>query len=144
MKTFTENRKKIIIKNCIAYVMISLIFIFAIDYFRFREIPFSKAFFFIFFGTVGVILSSRKKILNFEDNQETLTITNKHILGDYKKTEINYKDLSFELKEKCNYSKLFRKKTSLKIYSKSNEIALIDDLDNFSNSNELREIVSKY
>lgn len=144
MKTFAENRKKIIIKNCVAYLMISLIFIFAIDYFRFREIPFSKAFFLILFGTVGIILSSRKKILNFEDNQETLTITNKHILGDYKKTEINYKDLSFELKEKCNYSKLFRKKTTLKIYSKSNEIAFIDDVDNFSNSNQLREIVSKY
>lgn len=144
MKTFTENRKKIIIKNCIAYLIISLTFIFAIDYFRFREIPLSKAFFLIFFGTIGIILSSKKNILNFEDNQETLTITNKHILGDYKKTEINYKDLSFELKEKFGYLKLFRKKTSLKIYSKSNKIAFIDDLDNFSNSNELREIVSKY
>lgn len=135
MQIFTENRKIKILKHCIKFILLIIVTFFIINTFIFKEnFDIYKSLLSIAFGSIGVILSTFKSQVVFNDELKVLQTTTKHILGDYKQVNIPYKNLSLKVK---TTNLIFFSFKTLKVLNTSNNYNLKLDLDSISNSSEL-------
>ena len=136
MTVFQENRKKIILKNCIIFLVLSVILLPILNHYFSINKSKTELIILLLFSCIGLILSTKKVKLEFDDKNKILTIFNSHILGGGKKYSIPYENLQFHISSKNMLSKLLNK-PELTILNNSSEIIEINNLTNINKSNQL-------
>ena len=136
MKVYQENRKKIIFKNCVTFLIVSVIVLPILNnYFSIHKSKTELITLFIF-SCVGLILSTKKIKLEFDDKSKILTISDSHILGGGTKYTIPYENMQFSISQKKILSKILNK-PKLTILNNGSRITEINNLRNINKSNEL-------
>ena len=136
MNAFQENRRKVILKNGIIFLVLSVILLPIINnYFSIHK---SKIELIILFlsSFIGLILSTKKVKLQFDDKRKILTIINSHILGGGTKYSIPYENLQFYLTPKNILNRILNR-PELTILDNDSKITEINNLRNIYKANEL-------
>jgi len=92
------------------------------------------------FSCIGVIISTKKIKLEFDNQNKILTILDSHILGGGTKYFIPYQNLQFHINPKNTLNKILNK-PELTILNNSSKIVEINNLQYIYKSNQLIAIL---